>query len=427
MHSFVNPRIALALSGGGFRAAIFHLGVLRRLAELGWLSHIDAISTVSGGSILGAFAALRWGRMEHEGGDWHSFESAISNPFLELVQNNNFIRDWLIRIPKVALKKLHDRSYTRTKLAAELFGRRFFESKVCSDLPERPYLILNSTNLQSMRALRFTRRGMGDSRTGHAAWKDASVPLGEAAGASAAFPPVFPPARIKRASFEFSDPVYGEKPLPRYPMIALTDGGVYDNLGVEVVWKKSILPGETEQLNVPKFLIVSDAGYPAQFRFRPSGIPGISEALLLYRADDIAREQVSALRQRELVRDFANPGSKRKGLLVALKSNLGKIPNGQGELYSSKVGQQFRIPDKLVDSIQRIRTHLDRFTPVECDALMYHAYTMTDAFLWAHRETCPEEYRVPSEPNPTWKIEFTAGKVQEWERGLRYSNQGKIL
>jgi len=365
--------------------------------------------------------------MAGNGENWQSFESVISEPFLDLVQKHNFIRDWLVRIPKVGCKKPFDRSYTRTKLAAELLGRRFFEGKCCSDLPERPYLILNATNLQSMRAWRFTRKGMGDSRAGHAAWGDASVSLGEAAGASAAFPPVFPPARIKRASFVFSGPVYGEKPLPEYPIVALTDGGVYDNLGVEVVWKKSILPGGTEQLNIQRFLIVSDAGYPAQFRFRPSGIPGISEALLLYRADDIAREQVTALRQRELVRDFADPGSKRNGLLVALKSNLGKIPNGQGEVYSSKVGQQFRIPDKLVDSIQRIRTHLDRFSPVECDALMYHAYTMTDAFLWAHRETCPEEYKVPTEPNPNWKIEFTAGRVQEWERGLRNSDRGQVL
>ncbi len=427
MNSLANPRIALALSGGGFRAAIFHLGVLRRLAELGWLSHIDVISTVSGGSILGGFAAIRWSRMENGGDNWGSLESAISKPFLELVRSRNFIRDWVIRVPKVAWKKIFDRSYTRTKLAAELLGKRFFESKFCSDLPQRPYLILNTTNLQSMRAWRFTRKGMGDSRTGHAPWKGGSVPLGEAAGASAAFPPVFPPARIRRTSFEFRSPVYGEKPLHAYPIIALTDGGVYDNLGVEVVWKKSVLPAEPEQMDVPTFLIVSDAGYPAQFRFRPSGIPGLSEALLLYRADDIAREQVTALRQRELVRDFADAGSKRKGLLVALKSHLGKIPNGKGDVYSSRVGHQFRIPDRLIDSIQGIRTNLDRFSPVECEALTYHAYTMTDAFLWAHRETCPEEYRVPTEPTPSWKIEFTASKIQEWERGLKDSNRGKIL
>lgn len=44
--------IALALSGGGIRAIVFHLGVLRHLAERGFLESVERISTVSGGSLL---------------------------------------------------------------------------------------------------------------------------------------------------------------------------------------------------------------------------------------------------------------------------------------------------------------------------------------------------------------------------------------
>ena len=427
MSPLAQPRITLALSGGGFRAAIFHLGLIRRFAELGWLSQIDVISTVSGGSILGAFMALRWDQMEREGNDWKSFERTVCKPFLDLVENRNFIRDWLLRVPKVLGRKILDRSYTRTKLAAELLGHQFYEDRSCSELPHRPYLIVNATSLLSIRAWRFTRKGMGDSRIGHAAWAAKAISLGEAVGASAAFPPVFPPARIKRAGFRFGAPVYGERSVPEHAMIPLTDGGVYDNLGVEVVWKKTILPGEAGHMDIPKFLVVSDAGYPAQFRFRSSGIPILEEGLLLYRADSIAREQVSALRRRELVRDFADPQASLKGLLVALGSQLGKIPDGRDKVYSSAVGIQFRIPDQLLDKIQKVRTNLDRFSPVECEALMYHAYTMTDAFLWAHRATCPEDYRVPVEPNPSWKIEFTPGKIEAWERGLERSHRSNIL
>ena len=47
-------RIGLALSGGGFRASLFHIGVLARLAELNVLRGIECISCVSGGSIIGA-------------------------------------------------------------------------------------------------------------------------------------------------------------------------------------------------------------------------------------------------------------------------------------------------------------------------------------------------------------------------------------
>ena len=48
------PKLGLALSGGGFRASFFHLGVLRRLAELDLLRHVSVLSTVSGGSVVGA-------------------------------------------------------------------------------------------------------------------------------------------------------------------------------------------------------------------------------------------------------------------------------------------------------------------------------------------------------------------------------------
>jgi predicted acylesterase/phospholipase RssA len=53
-------RIGLALSGGGFRASIFHLGVIRRLEELGIMGDIDVVSTVSGGSIIGAYYLCQW-------------------------------------------------------------------------------------------------------------------------------------------------------------------------------------------------------------------------------------------------------------------------------------------------------------------------------------------------------------------------------
>jgi NTE family protein len=53
-------RIGLALSGGGFRAAAFHLGVFRKLQEHDLLAKVDLLSCVSGGSIAGAFLASRW-------------------------------------------------------------------------------------------------------------------------------------------------------------------------------------------------------------------------------------------------------------------------------------------------------------------------------------------------------------------------------
>lgn len=420
------PRIALALSGGGFRAAIFHLGVLRRLAELGWLAQVDLVSTVSGGSILGAFMALAWDSVQSEGSNWDSFKHWVVDPFLDLVTKRNFIRDWAIHLPLVPLRKLRDRTYTRTKLAADLFGQNFYGNHFCNELPTRPYLILNATSLVSIRAWRFTRDGLGDSRFGHAGWGNKPLSVGEAVSASAAFPPVFTPARLRAADYKFNAPVYGELPLPHYPLVPLSDGGVYDNLGLEAIGKESVLPGGVGKIGVPHFLVVSDAGYPAQYRFRSSGLPGLAEGFLLHRVDAIAREQATALRRRELVKDFSDPVAKRKGLLVMLGSHIGKLPGTGANEYRATVGSKFCIPAELLERITAIRTHLDSFSRVECDALMYHAYTMTDAFLWYYSNGFPEPYRVSELPNPQWRIEFTETIKRQWAEGLRNSNRVRI-
>jgi len=410
-------RIGLAMSGGGFRAAVFHLGVLRRVAELGWLPDLDIMSTVSGGSVVGAFTASRWSSVVEDGCDWPALDRHVVRPFIDLITSRNFIDEWALSLVRLPFLKLSDATFTRTKLAGLRFGDLFCNGLRCSELPLRPYLVLNATSLVSMRSWRFTRDGMGDSRIGVATWGKMPLPLGEAVAASAAFPPVFPPARIRRSDYTFSAPVYDETPVPNYPLIAVTDGGVYDNLGVEAIGKQSILPG-IGKVAAPEFLIVSDAGYPAQYKFRSNGIPGLASALLLYRVDGIAREQAAAQRRRALVADFANPSSPRKGLLVMLGSGIDRIPGRRGEEYAAAVGIQYMIPAALLGGIKRIRTHLDRFDPVECEALMYHAYVMADAFLWAHRLTCPERYRVPNTPDPLWRIEFSDQRVTEWQKIL---------
>jgi hypothetical protein len=191
----------------------------------------------------------------------------------------------------------------------------------------------------------------------------------------------------------------------------LSDGGVYDNLGVEAVQKATPMPGQAQPLPVSEFLIVSDAGYPAQYRFRSSGIPVLSEALLLYRVDDIAREQVCAQRRRDLIAKFKDPSSPLKGVLIPLGSSLARLGTELQQAYSDHVPVRYHVPEALRALISGIRTHLDRFNEIECQALMYHAYSMTDAVLWAHRLTCPEDYRAPDVASPVWRIEFTSDIV----------------
>jgi NTE family protein len=401
------------------------LGVLRRLAELRWLERVDIVSTVSGGSIIGAFLALRWQEMLRAGGDADAFMSFIADPFLRLVTERSFLTEWLRGAWRWPLRKLADASFTRTQAAADLFDTNFFDGKRCSDLPERPLLVLNATSLQSMRSWRFTRLGLGDSRIGHALWADHPLSLGTCVGASAAFPPVFPPARVRRGDYSFSGPVYGESDLPHFPLIPLTDGGVYDNNGLEVLIKPVTVPGLAERIETADFLVVSDGGAAPQYRFNSAGLPLLADALLLYRVDEIAREQVTALRSRSLVAEFM--ARKRQGLLVTLRSEVARMGAEPFAGYCKHISSEYLIPAELLSLVRGVRTSLDRFNEIEVTALAYHAYLMTDAFLWCYRETFAPEYQVDAVPNPRWQIEFTPSTVRAWQLALKDSPSSLAL
>lgn len=403
----IRPRITVSLSGGGFRAALFHLGVLSRIAEAGWLREIDVLSTVSGGSVIGAFAASRWDELVRRGETYDAFRELVLDPFVRTISSRNFVRSWALRLPKVLIRKL-GRAYSRTNLAADQYAEWFGYPPI-QQLPERPYLVVNASNLLSGRAWRFTRDGTGDSRTGYAPWPH-SYPLGAAVAASAAFPPVFPPLAFKTAGYAFSGPVYGEPPLQIPSYLSLSDGGVYDNLGVEVVTKNTPLAGRT--IAPPQLLIASDGGYPPQTRFRSSGLPALGEGLLLYRVDELARDQVGALRRRMLVQQFRSTTDPLPGVLIVLGSRVHKVE--KHAQYLARVGASTHIPEALLRRIQSTRTNLNTFSTLEAEALMYHGYTLTDAVLESYH---PERYQAA---NPSkWQIEFTPAKVAEWERGLR--------
>lgn len=413
-------RIAVALSGGGFRASVFHLGVLRRVAELGWLSRVDAISGVSGGSIIAAFAALRWRDMLSAGGDCATFDKVIAVPFVNAITTRSFIGDWLKRVALVAPSRVLDATFTRTAAFGDLLGELLYDDRLCTDLPESPYIVLNATSLISARAWRFTRDGLGDSRIGYSTWgNNAVVSLGHAVAASAAFPPIFSPVRIDPRQYAFGGTVYRDKPVALRKTIALTDGGVYENLGTEVLTKPTPLPGG-KVLQPAEFLLVSDAGYPARHQYELQWVPGLASFSVLQRVNAIAMEQVSALRRRMLVKSFED--GQQQGLLVALGSSLDRIPAGGGDEYRTLVGADSCPTSDIVNRIHRVRTHLNRFTREEAEAVMYHGYVLTDGFLWARRDHLPAAYRRPDGP-PQWRIAFTPDVIARTRNALGRSHR----
>lgn len=413
-------RIAVALSGGGFRASLFHLGVMRRVAELGWLPRVDAISGVSGGSIITAFAALRWAEMLGDGGDVDAFQKHIAAPFIEAITTRSFIRDWATRASMQSVTRAFDPTYSRTAALADVLSERLYQHKSCIDLPEAPYTIFNATSLISVRAWRFTRDGLGDSRIGYAKWNsETALSVGSAVAASAAFPPVFSPARIDSRPYQFSGTIYRDAPVAVPDTIALTDGGVYENLGTEVLTKRTALPGG-RFLEIPEFLLVSDGGYPAQYQFKPRWIPGLASLALMLRVNAIALEQVSALRRRMLVKRFEE--QRPNGLLVALGSSLDRLPPGEADRYRELVGATACPPAGVVERVQRVRTHLNRFSRDEAEALMYHGYVLTDAFLWAKRTDLPTGY-CQDVGALAWRLTFEPDSIARMIAALRTSER----
>jgi len=72
--------VGLALSGGGFRATLFHLGAFWRLNELTYLSKLDRIASISGGSISAAHLGLRWQRLMFKDGVATNFNEEMVEP-----------------------------------------------------------------------------------------------------------------------------------------------------------------------------------------------------------------------------------------------------------------------------------------------------------------------------------------------------------
>jgi NTE family protein len=125
-------KIGLALSGGGFRAAFFHVGVLARLAEIGLLPKIEVISTVSGGSIVGAAYYLRLRRLLNEtpddeitGEDYVRLVVEVDELLRAAVRQD--IRGRLLANPLKNIQMLASRKYSRSDRIGDLYDRYLYK------------------------------------------------------------------------------------------------------------------------------------------------------------------------------------------------------------------------------------------------------------------------------------------------------------
>jgi predicted acylesterase/phospholipase RssA len=227
-------RLGLALSGGGFRAVLYHLGLVRFLRDAGILPRVTHISSVSGGSIFGAHLVLNWDRYN---GSPNEFDAAASEllSFVRLDVRNRIFRRFPLGIPLLGLRRLLGLPYrklTRTGLLESKYEKYLFGETSLFQLPQRPELHVLATNLNEGCLCSFNRNGLlvihlqpgNGVRIERIHVGLATVPM--AVTASSAFPGFFPPLELTGADVGASGGEFGRQ--------AYTDGGVFDNLGVRL-------------------------------------------------------------------------------------------------------------------------------------------------------------------------------------------------
>ena len=434
-------KIGIGLSGGGYRASLFHIGVLARLAELDVLRHVEVLSCVSGGSVIGAHYYLEVRKLLQEKPDeevtredYVELVKRVERDFLKGVQRNVRMRvaaePWtnlkmIFGSDKAPLRWIFGPTYSRTMRAGELFESEIFSRvadggerapRYLNDLHVRPkgegpdfrpklhnwrreakapVLILNATTLNTGHSWHFTASYMGEPPAGIDSKIDGNdrlrrlyyeeaperwrkVRLGHAVAASACVPGLFEPIAL--------DGLYPER------VVRLVDGGVCDNQGV----------GGLLEQDCDVILISDGSGQMESLRDPSRGLLGVplrSSTILQSRVRQSQYQDLTARRRSHLLRGF---------MFVHLKEDLdvdpvdwidcldpsdaddddSRPPSRRGALTS------YGISKDIQQRLAAVRTDLDSFSDVEAHALMTSAYRMTEQAFAGGK--CVEGFAAPA-------------------------------
>ncbi len=316
--------IGLALSGGGFRAVAFHLGCLRALNDLGLLERIQVISGVSGGALLTALYA--YGPLDFASFDaittrllydglhlaivrrallsQRAAQAALGLASLPVAGALALIRHLVRRTSSTGLVRFAPSGHTwmrhinRTTALADVLSHRAFGATTMPQV-RHPGLdvVLSACDLGTGGAVRFGSRVSACSRLGTIL---DDVPVATAVAASAAYP-VLLPALEQRYRLRDRSGAEVER------VLLLTDGGVYDNLGLSVLARDRDADYTPHVYDVD-YVVACDAGQgqpgPAAPRIWPTRmlrVVGIMHA----RAQQGERSRLFSARDADQLRGFA--------------------------------------------------------------------------------------------------------------------------
>ncbi|HWH79996.1 MAG TPA: patatin-like phospholipase family protein, partial [Candidatus Binatus sp.] len=410
-------KVGLALSGGGFRAALFHIGVLARLAEIDALRSVEVLSTVSGGSIVGAHYYLEVRKLlctQAEENlskvDYIKIVQRVQRNFLDAIQNNlrmRILTDLWENIAMVfgrtsrseRLGELYERYiYTRVDdghhsgtarpMKDLLIHPAVLDSStkhVRSDLEfnpkfsnwrrhaKIPVILLNATSLNTGHSWQFTAKSMGEppglvdgdidanERYRRLWYQDApnealrNYRLGHAVAASSCVPGLFEPLPINGL----------------YPgrIVRLVDGGVHDNQGVDGLLNEGCT-----------FILCSDACGQMSDLAKPSdsslGVPVRSNSILMDRVREVEYQDLKGRVDSRALQGLFFIHLKKGLMTEPIEWINCQDPNPPVADSSTKT--DYHVDKELQAQLAALRTDLDSFSEVEAYALMLSGYLMTE-------------------------------------------------
>jgi predicted acylesterase/phospholipase RssA len=415
-------KVGLALSGGGFRASLFHIGVLARLAECGMLRRVEVLSCVSGGSILGAFYYLKLRELlqrkrdaEITDLDYVKLVEAVVAEFVAAVRKD--LRGHLFTNVLADLRMIGRSRYSRSERVADLLDGTLYsrvekDKKRDAESPEPwlmtdllitpadskaefslrysnwrreakvPMLVLNATTLNTGHGWQFTASWMGEppqvleepvdaSRRLRRIYYGDAPPahqkprLATAVGASAAVPGLFPPVRLE-ALYK------GDGSEEDWVDVELADGGVFDNQGIASLIEQDC-----------GVLLVSDASGQAREDDAPKrGILGVAK-----RSNSVLMSRVRGAQLEDLAARTRS-GALRGTMIVHLKKGLPDPPRDWRECQEPYCAKDdvlappeeaeplYGIDPEAQRALAELRTDLDLFSADEANALMAAGYRM---------------------------------------------------
>lgn len=396
--------VALCLSGGGYRAMLFHLGAIIRLNQMGVLPQLSRVSSVSGGSILAALLGLRWKDLDFDSrGYATNLDSLVVDPIRKLA---SITIDW----PAICWGFFLP-GETGEVLAKKY--RRIFGDAMLKDLPcdgDSPTFVFNSTSVQygsrvciSSNYILQIPYDLGvifskETPTLRIGQVFASLEAGMiyrpnlslamAVAASSAFPPFLSPIEIpidpnQWVTRRVDDRLGQAAAVKMASKLYLTDGGVYDNLGVE------------SALRHQKTLLVSDGGGMKENQVHPKRDWFRHTKRVLDLIDQLGRKRI----KENLLRSYSVGAGEngRNGTYWSIWSNIEnfyKIENNDGKVETfneisdvqREIEANFRKAAKLEYTrvLASTRTALTKIDQTKQERLINWGYVICETAMRRH-------------------------------------------